>query len=331
MSYLDRLWWAPSQDWVSGWLGPNQLPAGTPSGEVEDDTAYLNIFLRSARIVNVRRGLTRFYGAVHSYMRVPHRSRETAEFNVVTTPGELKNVDSGHLDRVIQTNERLLGPVPYAGGDLQMQIGLFSIAAADLAAPYLSLLETLSKTAGVSFITAALPFSAPILEGVRLLTGSNKDALEIGLSETQPQPRQGFYVVMRAPKQAVSLSELRMDPADCRLADGDNRPVADFPYMVIEVRATSKRDDWFKIPELGKAYAHVQDAYRENRRKDADAAIDIFRRVALTCNDLITSDAERVAEKVQSMYQEVGPPAPVQRGVSRAGTNILPDLSELQL
>jgi hypothetical protein len=212
-----------------------------------------------------------------------------------------------------------------------MQIGLFSIAAADLAAPYLSLLETLSKAAGVSFITAALPFAGPILEGVKLLTGSNKDALEIGLSETQPKPRQGFYVVMRAPKNEVSLSELRMDPADCRLADANNRPIADYPYMVLEVGADLKRADWFKIPELGNAYAHVQEAYRENRRKDADSAIDVFRRVALTCNDLVTSDGERIAEKVQSMYRDVGPPQPVERGAVRGGENTLPELSEMKL
>ncbi|MGA8030074.1 MAG: hypothetical protein WB992_23250 [Bryobacteraceae bacterium] len=337
MGWWDKVWHDKAQDWVSGWLNEGQVPAGTPLGEIEPDTAYLNIFLRSARIVNVRIGLKRFYGVVHSYMSVPHRS-QTAQFNAVTTPSELKNVDSSNLDRVVQTRYRLVGPVPYAGGDVDMEMGLFSIAEADLAAPYLSLLESLSKAAGVSFISTALPFAAPILEGVKLLTGSEKDCLEIGISETQPRLQQGYRVVMRAPKNQVSLSELRMDPSDCRLLDKNGRSIADYPYMVFEVRAEARRSDWFEIPELGKAYARVQEAVRENRRRDADAAVDMFQRIAKTCNDLTTGDAELIANKVKSMYGQAAPKAGTREGVETArggGTptpaRLLPDLKELRL
>jgi hypothetical protein len=332
MGWWDGVWKAQAEDWVYGWLGPEQVPAGTPSANVEQDAAYLNIFLKSARIVNVREGLRTFYGAVHSFTRLPQRSTNTAEFNVVTTPSELKNVDAGGIDRVIQINQRLLGPVPYVGGDLEIEIGLFSVAASNLAAPYLTLLESLSKTAGVSFISSAIPLAGPILEGVKLLTGSDRDVrLEIGLSITDPEPRQGYCIAMRAPKDAVKLAELRLDPSDFRLLGTDGRALRDYPYMVIEVSSVPQRPDWFKIPELAKAYGRIQELYRDGS-DDTEPALQMFRRIAMTCNDLTLPDANLLAEKVASMYRVVSGATKSSRGASRPGVSReLPDLQEMNL
>ncbi|RZM18123.1 MAG: hypothetical protein EOO88_41565, partial [Pedobacter sp.] len=77
----------------------------------------------------------------------------TGECSVtVTAPTAMRDLDPNRLDRIIQSNYRLMGPVPYVGGDIRVEIGLLSVASADLAAPYLQLLETLSDKAGVSYI-----------------------------------------------------------------------------------------------------------------------------------------------------------------------------------
>ncbi len=331
MGWWDRIWKAEAENWVYGWLGPEQVPNGAPFGNVEPDAAYLNIFLKSARIVHVREGLRTFYGAVHSFMSLPHRSMNKFEFNVVTTPSELKNVDAGGIDRVIQINQRLLGPVPYVNGDLEMEIGLFSVASSNLAAPYLSLLESLSKTAGVSFISAAMSLSGPILEGVKLLTGNSREVrLEIGLSMTESKPRQGYCVVMRAAKEAVKFSGLKLDASDFRLIGSDGRAVKDYPYMVIEVSAELQRPDWFRIPELARAYARIQELFREGS-SDTEAALQVFRRVALTCNDLIPQDAKALADKVTSMYRIAGTQQ-TSRGARKSRVSLeLPDLRDVRL
>ena len=330
MGLWDIVWKTQAEDWVYGWLGPDQVPANSPFGAVEPNASYLNIFLKSARVVNVRKGLTNFYGVVHSFMKLPHRSQQTAEFNVVTTPAALKDVDS-RIDRIVQINHRLLGPAPYVDGDLEIEVGLFSVPSSDLAAPYLSLLENLSTTAGVSFISSALPFAGPILEGVKLLTGGNKAVLEIGLSITEPQPKQGYCVVMRAPKKAVLLSQLKLDPSDFRLLDLNGEPIADYPYLVLEVQAQPQRPDWFKIPDLSKAYGRIQELYREGS-DDTNAALQVFRRTALTCNDLIEADARLLADKVASTYRMVSATSS-ERGARRATAvaDELPDLKEMNL
>ena len=329
MGWWNRAWRTQAEDWVYGWLGPEQVPPGSPSGAVEANAAYLNIFLKSARVVDARKGLTNFYGVVHSFMKLPHRSQQTAEFNVVTTPAALKDIDA-RVDRVVQINQRLLGPTPYVDGDLEMEVGLFSVPSSDLAAPYLSLLENLSTAAGVSFISTALPFGGAILEGMKLLTGGDHVVLEIGLSITEPTPRQGYCVVMRAPKNALPLSRLKLDPSDFRLLYSDGKPIGDYPYLVLGVQAQPQRPDWFKIPDVAQAYSRVQELYREGSG-ETDAALQMFRRVALTCNDLIEADARLLSEKVTAMYQIVGA-APANRGGKGASVSIdLPDLREANL
>jgi hypothetical protein len=190
-------WWPEilrkrTEDWIYAELSPDQVPLPARSGEVEPESAYLSMFLRSARIVDVRRGLKRFYAVVHSTIKLPHRTGD-ASFSVVVAPAALRDIDTDRLDRVIQLNQRLLGPVPYVGGDLEIEVGLFSVATSDLVGPYLELLETLSRTAGVAFIGSALPFVGPIVHGINLLAGGGDvTILEFGLSSTQVPRRPGL-------------------------------------------------------------------------------------------------------------------------------------------
>jgi len=165
---------------------------------------------------------------------------------------------------------------------------------------------------------------------VRLLSGNGNDTnLEIGLSTTETSPKQGYFVTMRAPKGSVQLQDLKMDRSDFRLLDTSGRPIADYPYMVFELRGEPERADWSKIPELAKAYANIQSMYRDDS-PDTNSAVQMFRRIAETCNDLTLQDARRLATKVASMYQTES-----NRGSSRGAhgktARELPDLSQMNL
>lgn len=311
-------WWPEilrkrTEDWIYAELAPDQVPPPAHTGDVDPEAAYLSVFLRSARVVDVRRGLKSFYGVVHSTIKLPHRAGD-ATFSVVVAPTALRDIDANRLDRVIQLNQRLLGPVPYVGGDLELEVGLFSVATADLVAPYLELLETLSRTAGVAFISAALPFVGPIVQGINLLAGGGDDTiLEIGLSTTHVPPRQGHFVVVRAPKGSLEVADLRVDAADSRLVDGAGRPLGEYPYIVLEIRADPQRDDWRQIPELKAADEAIAREYRAGRREETEEALVAFRRIARTCDDLLLEDGERLAQKMEDKYLEQGPPRPTTR------------------
>lgn len=330
MGWWTNIWTRRAEDWIFTWLGEGQVGTHSAQGEAEEETHYLSVFLKSARVVDVRRGLTTFYGTVHSYIRLAHRSHGTAEFNVTTTPAALKSVDANGIDRVIQLNQRLLGPVPYVGGDFEIELGLFSVAAENLAGPYLELIQSLSEVAGVSYVSAALPFAGLIIQGMKLLTrNEDRVSLEIGLTTTMPVPKLGYCVVIRAPKGSLTVDKLRVDPSDFRLLD-ETGAVNRYPYLVLEVQADTQRADWFKIPELASAYKEVQEEYRRGRQQAVEEALAAFRRVALTCNDLQEADARQLVDKVFATYASSGPPAPAVRGGAKGHAD-LPELSEIGL
>lgn len=270
---------------------------------MEPESSYLSVFLRSMRIVDVRAGVQRFHGAVSSYCSLPHRSGDKAEFFVLTTPAGLKDVQPKHADRVLTLSKRLLGPVPYRGGDLEVQLGLFSIKAADLAGPYLDLLETMSTVAGISFLGPAAAFVTPLRKGLDLLVGSeDPSVLEIGLSTTFSPPETGVFCLIGADQGDLGPSQLRLD-ANYRLLTDQGEPVTEYPYLTFSVESHARRDDWFQVPQLREAHqALTEEVYRAEVGR-VEAALAAFQRAAVLSPDLLARDgsqlAERIAEEVR--------------------------------
>src|SRR4051794_3651502 len=105
---------------------PLTIDADATEGEY-----YLTIDLGSMRTPETERGYTKWYGAVHSFVSVPTSdATDNAKFRVVTTRSNLKDIDATNLDRVLQFNKRLLGPIPYRGGMLTFEVGLYSVKSA---------------------------------------------------------------------------------------------------------------------------------------------------------------------------------------------------------
>jgi hypothetical protein len=188
--------------------------------------------------------------------------------------------------------------------------------------------ETLSKEAGVAFMNVAVPFVRPIAEGINLLTGASPDSiLEVGIAMAMAPVREGYYVVIRAPKQALMVETLAIDPTDHHLIGPAGQSVVTYPYIVLELRADNQRSDWFTIPAISEAYTAVQEAFRTGDRARVEQVFQQFRRIALTCDDLLPADGDRLARKVEALY------------LSRHGRttrsigslNELPDLETLEL
>lgn len=300
MGWWNQIWTTRAEDWTSGYLEPLQVFDKLGRTTVHANAAYLSVYLRSMRVVNIRTGLKKFYGTVHSFITIPHISGKSAQFHVLTTPASLSNIDAKNVDRIISMNQRLLGPIPYRGGDLEIEVGLFSIESVNLAQPFLTVLESLSQAAGVSYVNAAVPFVGPLLQGIDLLAGtSGGSILEIGLSRKYQNVETGTMVIMRAAKGLIDLSDLRVDE-DYRLIDSYGNAVKDYPYMVLAIDAEKERADWFNIPELAQSYHEIQQALRKGKHQETMEALAVFKRVVYTSPDLLDRHAENLARKVDS-------------------------------
>lgn len=297
-----------AEEWIYAPLNDEQVPEDPKgSSPVGVNDGYLNITLRSMRIVNVRRFTSKFYGVVHSHVSLGHLSGEDAVFQNVTTPSELKKIDPKNLDRIIAVNMPIVEQVPYRGGNVKLEMGLFSVKETDLAGPFIDLLESMARQAGVGVVSAAIPFVQPLKKGIDAIIGTDSDTiLEIGVSTNFDPPKTGWFVVMRAPKESNIVPSLSVTPHDFRLVvKTDGQPLKDYPYMVFTISHSRQRNDWFKLPYLKETYQKIREALREGKYTDAEDQIVIFRRAALTSGDLLSEDANRIVGLVEEEVRKV--------------------------
>ncbi|HEV2757653.1 MAG TPA: hypothetical protein VG318_17980 [Actinomycetota bacterium] len=295
-------WWSEAlrtkaAGWTFGAFDAAQVPDGLAHAPVAPDETYLSGFLRSMWVTDVRKGVSRFYGTLQSHVSLPHLGG-LAEFQVVVAPPDLRDIDGSNAHRFVTRNIRLFGPVPYRGGDLEIELGLFSVKAGDLVGPFVDMLEAVSGAAGLSLVAAARPFVEPVRKGFDLLLGIEGDAtLEIGLAATFSRPETGYFVVMRKEGGSTDLSRLTVGP-DYRLLAPNGEALADHPYVLVAIESSTVRDDWFQIPDLAAAYGTLRDDVAKGRLPNVQESVAVFKRTALTSPDLLTRDAVRLVEKV---------------------------------
>jgi hypothetical protein len=302
MNMWDDIWRTKTSSWFFTQL-PESSGAPAPS-PITANQAYIQVYLKSMRIPFSRKGLNKFFGAVHSYLSIPHISSVSSlEVNRIVVPQQLKDVDSNNVDKIISFNHLLLGPIPYRGGDLGLQVGLFSVKSGDLSAPFLNVLEGLSSALGVSYFTAALQFVKPLKDGISVLTNSSDNAqLEIGISGNFSNPASGIYIAVAAEKSALRNVSIQYNQNNFAIDFSNGE---DYPYIVIEIKASDIHETWFQIPDLNDNYAALQKAVKEGNYVAATELLATFERTAKICPDLLFTDGKRLAKVVKDQTNEI--------------------------
>jgi hypothetical protein len=310
-------------------FGPVQPVGGQTAagGVIEPESAYLSLSVESMRIPAVRERGQTFYGTVVSTCSVVSRSGQPAELFAVSAPGSLRAADPRHLDRVIVGTVPLVSTVPYRGGGLGIEIGLFALPGDYLMGPYLDFLGNVAAV-GSAFLPpvgalAVAALTSPVRKGLDLLFGAATDArLTVGLDHTWQAPATGYYAVVRAAEPQGGFRVV----AGGQLISADGTEVH-APYLVLRIDAQRERHNWADIPQIRAAYETVADASRRGDLVDAREALATFRRVAVFCPDLLATDGERLHQKVTAQVQLAFPST----GTSGGSPRELPDLAQIGL
>ncbi|WP_421939248.1 DNA/RNA non-specific endonuclease [Pedobacter sp.] len=330
MAILEGIFNKEATTWFYSQLPAEQAPPGNPPQLVVAEQSYLHVFLRSMRIKNTQELFSKYYPTTHSHIEIGDISRKQAKFNTVTTPGNLQAIDAARVDLIINISQRLLGPVPYRGGGLKLEVGLFSIKEQDLLKPFVSLLTNLSSLGGVSFLSAALPYVKPLEEGISLLTNAGDTRLEIGLNTEFKDVTTGFYVVMRQDADEINIKEVRVSPNDYRLLDKHGNTIKDAPYMVLEIMASANREDYYNIPEVSLAYNTMRELLALGKTEEARQALEALKREMYNSPDLIFSDSKEIFKKISQQVNEQLESLPSQlESLNGKSAQSLPDLQNV--
>lgn len=285
--------------------------AGKP---IDPDNCYIEIFVESLRLKQARRFATSFHGVVYSFVRLAQDGMEDAELAAISKPDKLANLDPTNLDRVITVSNRITGALPWRGGTLGLEIGLFSVKQGNLISPVLDYVTRVSEAGGISFIGQVKPFLPLITAGMDLIAGQTEDAvIEVALDTDMHLTESRLCAIVAVPADSFDRTKLSLDPADRTLLL-DGKPLQE-AYCVFSIRRTDQKADFGAIPDIRTAWEALRTEIKGNDKKRAEAALADFTRTVIVNPDLIAPDAERLIQKAETQLKNAfRGAAPVNKG-----------------
>jgi hypothetical protein len=286
-------------------------PAGAAAFEA--DKCYVELYVNSLRLRNVRKFATKFDGVVYTFVTLPFQASSNVKIPAISKPENLAQLDPGGISKVIAVNKQMMGSVPWRGGTLLLELGLFSVRGGNLLTPVLDFVTEVSNAAGISFVGKIAPFAPLITKGMNIIAGQSKDvALEVGLDTAFEFAAPGTHAIIAAPKDGqIDRTKLKLDPTDGKLLyDGQPLKAA---YCVFSLKRKDIKADYGEIPELKEKFAALRTAIQSEKQDDTAEALSALRVAALTSPDLIRDDAKRLVELAKQMVEDVFPGGAVSR------------------
>lgn len=303
------LWKQQETSWLVG-------AVGAPAGELVPDRHYVNVTLEAMHIPYARKLSTTYYGVVRSKFSLVRKAHGRVEYYRVAAPEHLKLVDPRRAGNAKLHRFRLLGPVPYRGGDLEFEIGLFSVAAQNLALPFINLAEQVAGLFGAGQFAAVGPAAGAVKSAFSLFEHDEGSVThDLGLYGVKPNPACGLFGVVDQAPEGCRLEDFTLSDGGV-LCDAAGANVQS-PYLVVRVWGTTERDDYDDIPEIAEAHESINAALREPDRERARKAFESFRHRTLVCADLLMDDAERIVAKVDAELGRVLPATATGAGAQR--------------
>ncbi len=283
---------------------------GIAGAQMEPDETYLEVFVESMRLQEGRRFATRFNGMIYSFISFARAGAANAEMASVTKPGKLAELDPNNLDRVITIENKLLGAVPWRGGTLGLELGLFSVKSGNLLSPILDYVTRVSEAGGISFVGKVKPFLPLITEGLDLIAGQTEDvAIEVALDADLTLGLSEYLAIIARKRGQIAPADVTLDPTDRRLLV-NGRPL-EASYCVLSLRATPQKADYGEIPELAAAYAAFRDALKSGRRTNAADAKQALRIAIYSTPDLIDADKDRLVALNEKEFNRIFAGGPI--------------------
>lgn len=330
MGFLGKLWdGIKGADSVDMILVHNVDGIDDAADFVADET-YVVLFVRSLRLRNARKFTQKYDGVVYSYVTLPFQGQEKVKIPAVSKPDHLVQMDPGAIGKVITFNKQMMGSIPWRGGPLLLELGLFSVKGGNLLTPVLDFVTEISSAAGISFVGKIAPFTPLISRGIDIIAGQTADvALEVGIDAAFQAGKPGTHAIIAEPKNGrIDTAKLALDPADGKLLH-DGEPLK-ASYCVFSIQGTTTKADFGEIPELKEKFAAFRAALQTQVEDKAKEALTAFRVAAMTSPDLIRSDARRLVSLAQEMMADVFGGGPVSLAAD-AGPGIPRELGQVPL
>jgi len=308
----------PSQRYIAEFIDGDRVKLRNqtkPDNTVlEAGKHYFQLWLSELFLANDREWFKSWHAAVHSAVSFDFGGNTVLASNIIGA-SRLKELDSDHLDRVIQQNLKLTELMPFNGGTVGITTGLLAMQGQDDVAKFIKVLGDFGSLLAVPQLSAVTAIAAPLANGISSLVGATNGELMLGIDRVFESQGGGGNSVLKAGYLAVvldtaaNLDTRKLFVVDDHLQYGDTLdasvPLAKRNYMLLRLAARDARDDWESLASIQDPYRKAIEMLKVNQSDQAQAYLRTAIATALTAPELTALvDRRRVIEQLKSRYEE---------------------------
>ena len=238
-------------------LDEQVLDPGYSSDPFEKDRSYFEIrlsqmFLRDQR--QILRDFIPFCIAVSEF--IYDGGVEIVPFFVGNQ--RLKSIEKYIREAHVEyRNERVAGPIPYAGDDVSLFLGLFRTQVNDLVERLFNFLEAVISPFDSKILSTYIGIAQSLRSGITELLGTNQVEFRFGNKDVfidRPndfrQFREGYFAHINCPEAAIDVDHLWVKDGTLHL--GKNRdsisPFMEFDFCLVRIERRTERSDYTTLP-----------------------------------------------------------------------------------
>lgn len=235
------------------WIPDQRAAAPAPPGALEAPTGYFTVRLSEMFLTDARYLFAELTPATFFMADFHYGGKEVSQPCFVgkeLMKDKLEKIGGDKL-RIRFKDTLVIGPTPYAGGDVGLFVGLFQAKIADHRAALFSVFETLFSSVGMDGVSAyikvadklsSIIFASLGAPDVKCLLAERR---VIGLGKS---PESGYLVYLHGGKGEVRGDSLVVQDGFLhRDQSGHLTPVTDLDFCVVRIERTVERNDYMSM------------------------------------------------------------------------------------
>lgn len=283
--------------------------------------AYCRIWLAEMHLAKDVEWFKERYPVVHTAVRFNYDGK-TVTIPYIATPGKLQELATDNLDKVIQCNYPLTSLFPFKDGLVELQSGLFTVAASDPIGQFIKTMGKFSELLPVPELSNVVKLAEPVYRGIEDLLNIGDRRLELGYQQTFTDANSGGSNFLKAGYFAIILAEeheLNKDklcivndnlregsPGNTKVFTRDSKPFKGYSYMLFRVE-TQKHQNWESLTTIKQLVDQAQDAiYYKNFEIAKTFFLPAIKRAIIQSPDVTKADQRNMILKIEQELKELG-------------------------
>ena len=283
--------------------------------------AYCRLILVEMRLSKQIDWFKARYPVVHSAIRFNYGG-DKVTVPYLAGPGFIRDLTQENLDRVIPCNHYLTPLFPFNQGEVEIQVGLFSMVANDPITKFITTIGRFTALLPVPELSTVLNLTEPVYKGIEDLIGIGDSCLNLGYQQTFSEAgggggndlRAGYFVVILAEDQQIDSNVLCVvndslgvaSPGKVKAFLRNKKTLDGYSYMLFRIEKRTAQD-WESLGHIKDLVYKAQDAVAEGKYSEVKSNLLPAIRIAVFRSpDVAKIDRKPMILKIEEALKEFG-------------------------